>query len=125
MIIMDHKNYRKEFAPSAKEEDDEKEEDKGARARIVIDISVDKVMRVQELEMSMRVKFSVGFAWLDPRLRFRDLKEDARLNTVLASEAADIWFPSLTFDNALADREVKIDSRSTMLVKRQVGCFKP
>ncbi len=122
---MDHKNYRKEFAPSAKEEDDEKEEDKGARARIVIDISVDKVMRVQELEMSMRVKFSVGFAWLDPRLRFRDLKEDARLNTVLASEAADIWFPSLTFDNALADREVKIDSRSTMLVKRQVGCFKP
>ncbi len=125
MIIMDHKNYRKEFAPSAKEEDDEKEEDKGARARIVIDISVDKVMRVQELEMSMRVKFSVGFAWLDPRLRFRDLKEDARLNTVLASEAADIWFPSLTFDNALADREVKIDSRSRMLVKRQVGCLKP
>ncbi len=116
MIVMDHKNYRKEFAPSASGDEDGKEK---TRAKIVIDVSVDKVMKVQELEMSMRVKYSVGFAWLDPRLKFRNLKDDARLNTVLGKEAEIIWFPNLSFDNALANRRVLIDAWSKVLVKRQ------
>ena len=118
MITMDHKNYRKEFAPSTggDEEDEEK-----IQAKIVIDVNIDKVMKVQELEMSMRVKYSVGFAWLDPRLKFRNLKEDARLNTIQGKEAEIIWFPNLSFDNALENRRVLIDTWSKMLVKKQAG----
>ncbi len=116
MIVIDHKNYRKELAPSAIEDEDGEEK---TRAKIVIDISVNKVMKVQELEMSMRVKYSVGFGWLDPRLKFRNLKDDARLNTVLGKEAEIIWFPTLLFDNALANRKVLIDAWSKVLVKRQ------
>ncbi len=116
MVMLDLKNYRKEFAPSTKTN---QANEIGNRAQIQVDIFVDKVTKVQELEMSMRVKFSVSFSWFDSRLKFRNLKSDARLNTILGQEAESIWFPPLTFDNALEDRKIVIDIWSKMYVMRQ------
>lgn len=116
MVMLDLKNYRKEFAPSTKTD---QANEIGNRAQIQVDIFVDKVTKVQELEMSMRVKFSVSFSWFDSRLKFRNLKSDARLNTILGQEAESIWFPPLTFDNALEDRKIVIDIWSKMYVMRQ------
>ncbi len=116
-IKMDKKNYRKEFAPSTKI--DQAKNGMGSTAQIEVNVFVDKVTKIQELEMSMRVKYSVSFLWLDPRLTFKNLKKDARLNTILGQEEDSIWFPPLTFDNALDDRKIVTDIWSKMYVKRQ------
>ncbi len=116
ILSLNKNNYRRELAPSQKSNLDKNIKDK---VQIQVNIFVDKVTKIQEMEMSMRVKFSVNLSWLDQRLSFINLKNETGLNAILGQEIESIWFPSLTFNNALEDRKILSDEWSKLNINRQ------
>ena len=61
--------------------------------------------------------------WFDPRLRFKNLKEDLSLNNFLPVESQTIWVPELIFSNTEDKPSTKVDSKTSLSVKK-MGKFK-
>ena len=64
-----------------------------------VDVDVWAVLAISEVDELFSVKFKLTMTWRDPRLTFRNLKDDTSLNQVNLSEALNIWHPILVFVN--------------------------
>ena len=73
----------------------------GGQHRVELNISVEvkKILKINEVEGTFRTRFVIRRQWLDPRLSYRNLKKESRVNLISPSEAATIWFPMLVFEN--------------------------
>ena len=71
------------------------------QGKVVVKVDVDiwAVLAISEVDELFSVKFKLTMTWRDPRLTFRNLKDDTSLNQVNLSEALNIWLPILVFVN--------------------------
>ena len=69
------------------------------------------------------MQFVLSMKWFDPRLRFKNLKEDLSLNNFLPVESQTIWVPELIFSNTEEKPSTKVDSKTSLSVKK-MGKFK-
>ena len=66
---------------------------------IRLDLEIWAVLAISEVEELFSVKFKVTMTWVDPRLRFLNLKNDTSMNIVAPKEAEKIWYPVIMFIN--------------------------
>ena len=66
---------------------------------ITLDLEIWAVLSISEVAELFSVKFKLTMSWIDPRLTFLNLKEDASMNIVAPTEAAKIWYPVVVFIN--------------------------
>ena len=57
-----------------------------------MELSVDliSVSSVKELKMQFRVKFGLSLKWYEPRLRWRDLRNNSNLNVIPVQSLAEV-----------------------------------
>ena len=62
--------------------------------------------------------------WFDARLKFYNLKDNAKMNTLLYEEKQKLWVPRIIFQNTEAQLTTRNDEKSRMKVlKQQNGTF--
>ena len=66
---------------------------------ITLDLEIWAILSISEGAEQFSVKFKLTMSWIDPRLTFLNLKEDASMNIVAPTEAAKIWYPVVVFIN--------------------------
>ena len=73
----------------------------GGQQKVELNMSVEvtKILKIDEVEGSFRTKLFLRRHWLDPRLSYRNLKKERRLNKLSPSEAETVFFPSMVFEN--------------------------
>ena len=77
-------------------------------ADISLSIDVIRVLELEEVESEMKLQYRLTLRWKDPRVTFRNLKEDTYLNTVGNDDAAKIWYPQVVFYNTKNMEETKV-----------------
>ena len=63
-----------------------------------------------------QVQFLLTMKWFETRLRFKNLKDDIKLNTFLPTERDVIWVPELIFSNTEEKPSTVVDEKTSILV---------
>ena len=71
-------------------------------------VEVIKVSDLIEVEEVMVMQYRITLRWRDSRVEFRNLKRDTYLNTVSTEDAAQIWYPKITFYNTKDMKATKV-----------------
>ena len=62
-------------------------------------VELTKILKIDEVEGSFRTKLFLRRQWLDPRLSYRNLKKERRVNLLSPSEEETVWLPLMVFEN--------------------------
>ena len=68
--------------------------------------------------MYFSLRFNVWLKWVDERLQYQNLDEDAYENVVPEMVAAQLWLPALYFKNSIEEQILNYDSSSEILIWR-------
>ena len=68
--------------------------------------------------MEYKLRVQVTLSWFDPRITFRNLKENERDNILNDSEKSKIWLPTLIFTNSNFGQRTLADNESSLIIKR-------
>ncbi len=90
----------------------------GQKTPVSLDIQVDKVISMKELGMEFRVKIVLKMRWRDPRILFRNLKENTMRNVVKDS-VDDLWLPELLFENTDTREQTGTDQGTQFFVEKE------
>ena len=75
------------------------ESDNKDKAIVTVHVNISKVLDILEDSEIFSVQFDLLIVWEDPRLTYRNLKEESFMNIVSTSEGESIWYPVLVFKN--------------------------
>ena len=75
------------------------ESDNKDKAIVTVHVNISKVLNILEGSEIFSVQFDLLIVWQDPRLTYRNLKEESFMNIVSTSEGESIWYPVLVFKN--------------------------
>ena len=56
--------------------------------------------------------------WFDPRIVFRNLKDEIEENIISLDESKHLWLPSLCFKNSNLGKRTRVDSETSFHVKK-------
>ena len=68
-------------------------------ADILFSIEVIEVLDLDEVSMTMDLRYTMTFKWMDSRIQFKNLKHEPYLNTLRTEEAVGLWYPKVVFFN--------------------------
>ena len=68
--------------------------------------------------MYFSLRFNVWLKWIDARLQYQNLDEDAYENVVPEMKAAKLWLPTLYFKNSIEGQILNYDSSSQIMAVR-------
>ena len=75
-----------------------------SRYQVVLSIDISNVLSIDEVESVLKLQYHLVLTWLDPRLKYRNLKRDSHLN----GGSKDIWYPRLVFFNTMDKEDTKV-----------------
>ena len=101
----------------------------GGQSKVELNMSVDltKILKIDEVEGSFRTKLLLRRQWLDPRLSYRNLKKERRVNLLSPSEEETVWLPLMVFENIPSNEdwiEILV-SQEYNIVRNDEGNFDP
>ena len=62
-------------------------------------IEIIEILDLNEVKDAMELRYKMTLEWRDSRIKFKNLKKDAFLNTVSRTDAELIWYPQIVFYN--------------------------
>ena len=68
-------------------------------ADILLSIEVLEILDLNEVQSTMKLKYTMIVEWYDSRLKFKNLKMKPSLNTLENEEALGLWYPAIVFFN--------------------------
>ena len=77
-------------------------------AEISLSISVINVLDLNDVDGEILLQYRLTLLWRDLRLRFRNLKQQNFLNTVLSGDSARMWIPKVVFYNTKEMEESEV-----------------
>ena len=77
-----------------------------------------EILEISERDSKFQTKINVEMIWMDARIDIYNLKDDANLNTLPASERSIIWVPKLTFNNTKTNVQTVNDGKSIASVRK-------
>ena len=97
------------------------------KVKLNISVEVKKILEINEVEGTFRTRLILRRQWLDPRLSYRNLKKDSRVNLISPSEAETIWFPMMVFENipSNVDWIEIVENKEYNIVRNVEGNFDP
>ena len=82
------------------------------------------ILDIREVGQLTNIQFELVLKWFDARLQFYNLKDNAKMNTLLYEEKQKLWVPRIIFQNTKAQLTTRHDEKSRMKVlKQQNGTF--
>ena len=90
-------------------------------------VDLTKILKIDEVEGSFRTKLLLRRQWLDPRLSYRNLKQERRVNLLSPSEEETVWLPLMVFENIPSNEdwiEILV-SQEYNIVRNDEGNFDP
>ena len=114
-MLLDDASYRKEYPPIEK-----------VGQKVIVEVStfILKMSKFDDLAMSYNVKFVVQLKWLDPNVRYANLKENYLENLVSEEKKRSIWIPPLTFNNTKGNKRISVDEPSSQVFVEKKGHYK-
>lgn len=75
---------------------------------VVVSSFVFGVINVETVELKLTLDFSVTTEWYDDRLEFKDLNQNAALNSLSEEDISSIWTPRIVFGNSLGKHHTEL-----------------
>ena len=88
------------------------------KVQVNVSLHVKNIFDIKELSMEYTVRFLLTMEWYDPRISFRNLKEEKEENIISIEESCHLWLPSLYFKNSNFGQRTTTDSETSFHVKR-------
>ena len=66
---------------------------------IHIEMHISSVLELNEINSWMKLQLKLQMKWIDPRLKFANLKEGEQRNILSPEQKQKLWVPSLIFAN--------------------------
>ena len=66
---------------------------------VYIDMNILLVLELNEISSWMKLQLELDVKWIDPRLKFANLKAGEQRNILSSEQKEKLWVPSLTFAN--------------------------
>ena len=79
---------------------------------VTIDIELVEILEISERDSKFQTKSNMKMTWMDSRVNIYNLKDDANLNTLPATERNSIWVPKLTFNNTKNNMQTVNDEKA-------------
>ena len=83
-----------------------------------INMELIEILEISERDSKFQTKINVEMIWMDARIDIYNLKDDANLNTLPATERSSIWVPKLTFNNTKTSLQTVNDGKSIASVRK-------
>ena len=72
---------------------------KNKKIPVHIEMQILSVLQLNEIKSRMKLQLELHVKWIDPRLKFANLKEGEQTNILSSEQKQKLWVPSLTFAN--------------------------
>ena len=89
----------------------------------MIDLELVEILEISERDSKFQTKSNMRMTWMDSRVNIYNLKDDANLNTLPATERNSIWVPKLTFNNTKNNMQTVNDEKAIASVGK-VGDYR-
>ena len=66
---------------------------------IHIEMHISSVLELNEINSWMKLQLELQMKWIDPRLKFANLKKGGKKNMLSSEQKQKLWLPSLMFPN--------------------------
>ena len=86
---------------------------------VVLNIDVTEIISIKEVDQIINIQFELGMSWFDGRLKFYNLKENQKMNTLTFDELFEIWVPQILFKNTQHQLKSQKDEDSFAFVMRK------
>ena len=80
---------------------------------------IKNIFDINELSMEYKVRVLLTMEWYDPRITFRNLKDQKEENIISLEESNHLWLPSLCFKNSNLGQRTKVDSETSFHIKKR------
>ena len=87
-----------------------------SKARVMLSIQLEAILKLDELEEIMYVKFILFTKWTDPGLEFHNLKKNVDENVLSQAEKVGIWIPKVIFENTKSKKTSVLDEDSIIRI---------
>ena len=112
-IIMD--NYNKNIVPfTVKQSNDEI-----GPVKVNISANILEILKINEVEQSFQLKFTLLLNWYDHRLIFHNLKKSRISNSPTREEVDKLWIPGVIFDNTEFNDVMTLDDLAKVTISRE------
>ena len=78
------------------------------KSDIFLSVALKSVLDIKEVESNINVQFVLSLRWKDPRITYRNLKEEDFLNKINLDEFEKIWRPVVVFYNTQHREKTKV-----------------
>ena len=112
MIVM--KNYNKNIVPFTVNQSTDQFTD----VQVNISAKIINILKINEVEQSFQVKFSLVLTWFDYRLAYHNIKPSRMANSPTLEEVGGLWIPRLIFDNTENNDVISLDDLAKVTISR-------
>ena len=97
-------SYSKDIPPPPKKNRD--------KSDIFLSVDIERILKIDEIGEVFKVKFKLYLTWMDARLSYRNMKQNANLNVLRGDAQKKLWTPETIFSNTEDSDRSKIDGES-------------
>lgn len=77
-------------------------------ANVSLSIGIIEILDLNEVSDAMELRYKMTLKWRDSRIKFKNLKKEAFMNTVSRTDAELIWYPQIVFYNTKKTERTKV-----------------
>jgi hypothetical protein len=90
----------------------------GGPLKTNVSLELSNINNVEELKMEFTLRLKVTISWFDPRIQFKNLREEEDNNIIGPAEMQKIWLPFLLFSNSNDGEGTVVDYRTFLTAKK-------
>jgi hypothetical protein len=90
----------------------------GGPLQTTVSLELSNINNVDELKMEYTLRFKITISWFDPRIQFKNLRQQDKDNIIGPVEMQQIWLPFLMFSNSNDGEGTVVDDRTFLTVQR-------
>ena len=77
-------------------------------------VTIESILDLDEVNSLMKLQLKMDISWIDPRLEFVNLKEDANMNLLNLEQKRNLWLPEMIFDNNQDKQEANFEDNVSL-----------
>jgi len=88
----------------------------GTPIGLYVNVSILAFPEIDTLQSTYLVDFVLSMRWIDPRLKYKNLKDVYFLNSLALDVIQNMWIPEMSLPNALQAEGTQVDKESTLFI---------
>ena len=88
---------------------------------VKVSILLMKIIKMQEVEHKIDLKFQITLQWMENRATYNNLKEKTSLNALEENDIQQLWLPNVVYDNTDQIESTKLGNWETTIAITKEG----